>query len=117
MAKALRDGRASAKSATAKAKSAKAAEQLGKQLRHAATLLKQVSDPTRIQIVLMLAEEETNVGDISARVNQSQPATSHHLALLRHGGLIAARREGKNNFYSLTELGEELAELVRHLVP
>ena len=40
-----------------------------------------------------------------AQFSQSQPAVSHHLALLRHGGIIAPRRQGKNNFYSLTETG------------
>jgi len=39
-------------------------------------------------------------------VKQSQPATSHHLALLRHGGIIAPRRQGKNNSYALTDAGD-----------
>jgi hypothetical protein len=35
---------------------------------------------------------------------------------LRHGGVIAPRRQGKNNFYSLTDTGEELAKVVKHLM-
>jgi DNA-binding transcriptional ArsR family regulator len=46
----------------------------------------------------------------------SQPAVSHHLALLRHGGIIDCRRQGKNNFYSLTDLGERLSKLVKGVV-
>jgi len=41
---------------------------------------------------------------------------SHHLALLRHGGIIAPRRQGKNNFYSLTDVGADLADVVKNLL-
>lgn len=85
--------------------------------RRAASLLKQVSDPTRLLVITWLADSgEMHVGALCDRLGQSQPATSHHLALLRHGGLIAPRRVGKNNFYSLTERGEALAEAVRDMV-
>jgi ArsR family transcriptional regulator, zinc-responsive transcriptional repressor len=100
---------------TAKPKASEAGKRMA-DIRRAAVLLKQVSDPTRIQVVLMLDEGEKHVGAMSDALNQSQPATSHHLALLRHGGIIISRRDGKNNFYSLTELGEELAKAVKGVV-
>ena len=50
------------------------------------------------------------------QLSQSQPAVSHHLALLRHGGIIAPRRQGKNNFYSLTDTGTDLARVVKNLI-
>jgi ArsR family transcriptional regulator, zinc-responsive transcriptional repressor len=84
-----------------------------KQAQRAATLLKQVSDPTRLQVILMLSEGERHVGALSDELSQSQPAVSHHLALLRHGGIIAPRRQGKNNYYGLTDTGEELARVVK----
>jgi DNA-binding transcriptional ArsR family regulator len=87
-----------------------------KQAQRAATLLKQVSDATRLQVILMLDEGEKHVGALSENLNQSQPAVSHHLALLRHGGIIAPRRQGKNNFYALTEIGEELAKVVKSVM-
>jgi DNA-binding transcriptional ArsR family regulator len=87
-----------------------------KRAQQAAALLKQVSDPTRLRIILMLAEGERHVGAISEVVDQSQPAVSHHLALLRHGRLIAPRRQGKNNFYGLIERGERLASIVRKIL-
>jgi DNA-binding transcriptional ArsR family regulator len=87
-----------------------------KRAQQAATRLKQVSDPTRLKIILMLAEGEKHVGGLCEAVKQSQPATSHHLALLRHGGIIAPRRKGHNNFYALTEAGEQLASVVKKLV-
>ena len=64
---------------------------------------------------MLLNERERNVSELCASLGtQSQPAVSHHLALLRHGRLIEPRRSGKHNFYGLTEAGRELAEVVLH---
>lgn len=101
------------KSAVKTARAQKDIAQRHKQAQRAAILFKQASDPTRLQIILMLAEGEKHVGALCETLNQSQPATSHHLALLRHGGIIAPRRQGKHNFYSLTEMGEQLATIAR----
>ena len=87
-----------------------------KRAQQAATRLKQVSDPTRLRIILMLAEGEKHVGGICEALKQKHPATSHHLALLRHGGMIAPRRQGKHNFYALTEAGEQLASILKNLI-
>lgn len=69
-----------------------------------------LSDETRLRILLDLAQNgELNVTDLCNRLGQSQPAVSHHLALLRVSGLIEPRREGKHNYYSLrTEAFGEL---------
>jgi len=105
-----------AKTTTKASRAQKESEQRLKQAQRAASRLKQVSDATRLQVVMMLAEGERHVGALCAVLNQSQPAVSHHLALLRHGGIIAPRRQGKNNFYGLTEIGEELATVVKGLI-
>lgn len=99
-----------------RAKAAKEADQRHAQARQASILLKHVSDPTRLQVILILSDGEQHVGALCSRLNQSQPAVSHHLALLRHGGIISPRRQGKNNFYSLTDAGGNLAKVVRGLV-
>jgi ArsR family transcriptional regulator, zinc-responsive transcriptional repressor len=110
--------KAIAKAATGKDKdrAAKAAAQRLKQLQRTAVLMKQVSDPTRLQVVTMLSEGERHVGGLGEALRMSQPAVSHHLALLRHGGIITPRRQGKNNFYTLTETGEELSRFVETLM-
>ena len=105
-----------AKGAGAKAKAAKEAGLRLKQAQRASMLLKHVSDPTRLQVVLTLAQGERHVGALCEQFGQSQPAVSHHLALLRHGGIIAPRRQGKNNFYGLTDTGSELARVVNGLI-
>jgi len=61
-----------------------------------------LADETRLRVLFYLVEnEELHVTDLCDRLGQSQPAVSHHLALLRVSGLIEARREGKHNFYSI----------------
>lgn len=61
-----------------------------------------LSDETRLRILFFLVQnQELHVTDLCDRLGQSQPAVSHHLALLRVSGLIEAHREGKHNFYSV----------------
>lgn len=87
------------------------------EIRRVADLLKQVSDPTRLQVLMLLNEKERNVSELCSDLGtQSQPAVSHHLALLRHGRLIEPRRSGKHNFYGLTDAGRELAAVVNSIV-
>ncbi len=104
------------KSSGAKPKAKSGVEQRFHVARRASILLKHVSDPTRLQVILILADGERHVGALCSQLSQSQPAVSHHLALLRHGGIIAPRRQGKNNFYSLTETGSDLAAVVKNLI-
>ncbi|MEA3075066.1 MAG: hypothetical protein QOD29_6512 [Alphaproteobacteria bacterium] len=92
------------------------AVQRSKKAQKTAALLKQASDPTRFQILLILAQGEWHVGALCEELKMSQPAVSHHLALLRHGNLIARQRQGKKNFYSLTENGSELAKFVQGMI-
>src|SRR5205823_12135139 len=83
-------------------------------VRELAQVFKLMSDETRLRILLYLAQNnELHVTDLCNRLGQSQPAVSHHLALLRVSGLIESRREGKHNFYSVrTEhFGELLVDL------
>jgi DNA-binding transcriptional ArsR family regulator len=95
----------------------KGPDQRIQKIRRASILLKHVSDPTRLQIILILAGGEHHVGALCDLLGQSQPAVSHHLALLRHGGIISPRRQGKNNFYSLTDAGSDLGAVVKNLLP
>ncbi|MDG3003806.1 ArsR/SmtB family transcription factor [Paludisphaera mucosa] len=116
VAKAVPKSAAPKTAAPSRSKSVKAADQRFQQAKRASILLKHVSDPTRLQVILILAEGERHVGALCAQLSQSQPAVSHHLALLRHGNIIAPRRQGKNNFYSLTDTGSELARVVKNLI-
>lgn len=113
-----------AKSAAVKAKAAVAVKKvkaapsrsLG-ELSRAAERLKQVSDPTRLRVLLALDESPRNVTQLRDELGGiSQPALSHHLALLRHGRLIEPSRQGKTNVYDLTPAGKELSDVVNKLL-
>lgn len=83
-------------------------------VRDLSQVFKLLSDETRMRILLYLAQSgELHVTDLCARLGQSQPAVSHHLALLRVSGLIESRREGKHNFYSVRaeQFGKLLTDL------
>jgi DNA-binding transcriptional ArsR family regulator len=87
-----------------------------KTFQRAANLLKQVGDPTRLQVITLLSEREHHVGALCDQFNMSQPAVSHHLALLRHGGIVERRRQGKNNVYTLTDTGYRLSKIVKGVI-
>jgi ArsR family transcriptional regulator len=65
-------------------------------------LFKLLADETRLRILyFLMQQEELNVRTLCDLLEQSQPAVSHHLALLRVAGIIECRRDGKHNFYHL----------------
>lgn len=67
-------------------------------------VFKLLADETRLKILFLLGREgELHVSALCERLGQSQPAVSHHLALLRVAGLIEPRRDGKHNFYSIQQ--------------
>ena len=67
----------------------------------AAKLFRLLSDPTRLNILLLLAAGERNVTALQTALRLPQATVSHHLMLLRQGGVVARRRAGKEMFYSL----------------
>ncbi len=64
-----------------------------------AEIFKQLGDTTRIRIFFLLCHCEECVINISAMLDMSSPAVSHHLRPLRNSGLIVSRREGKEVYY------------------
>jgi DNA-binding transcriptional ArsR family regulator len=68
-----------------------------------ATLCDQLSDKTRLQLVLLLAKGDRDVTSLGEELKLKQPSVSHHLGLLRMNGLIVGNRKSKQVFYSLAE--------------
>ncbi|MEC4756461.1 As(III)-sensing metalloregulatory transcriptional repressor ArsR [Klebsiella pneumoniae] len=66
-------------------------------------LFKNLSDETRLGIVLLLRElGEPCVCDFCTALDESQPKISRHLAMLRESGLLLDRKQGKWVHYRLS---------------
>lgn len=64
-----------------------------------ADIFKQMGDGSRVRIFWLLCHCEECVINISALMQMSSPAVSHHLRQLKTGGLITGRRKGKEVYY------------------
>jgi DNA-binding transcriptional ArsR family regulator len=64
-------------------------------------LFRLLSDKTRLNILLLLANGERNVTSLCEELELPQPTVSHHLGLLRMNNVIGNRRAGKQVFYGL----------------
>ena len=64
----------------------------------AAEIFKQLGDGNRIRIFWLLCHCEECVINISALMDMSSPAVSHHLRQLKASGLIVSQREAEKKF-------------------
>ena len=82
-------------------------------------IFKLLSDETRLRILFYLSRsDELHVRALCEILGQSQPAVSHHLALLREAELIESRREGKHNYYRVVpERFQHMIGLIFEAVP
>ena len=80
-----------------------------------AELLKAVADPTRLQILAMIADTEDKeacVCDLTQPLGLTQPTVSHHIKKLSEVGLVNRERRGTWVWYSLNrERWGQIAEL------
>lgn len=68
-----------------------------------AKLFRGFSDPTRLGILVELAEGERRVTDLVARLDGSQGNISGHLACLKECGMVTDRPEGRAVWYRIAE--------------
>ena len=68
-----------------------------------ATVLKVLSDKTRLQIVGLLAERPRAVEELAGVTGLSAPTISHHLGRLRAADLVTSEREQYYTVYRLQE--------------
>lgn len=71
-----------------------------------AEIFRQLGDSTRIRIFWLLCHCEECVINISAMLEMSSPAVSHHLRLLKSSGLIVSCRKGKEVYYKAANTPE-----------
>ena len=76
------------------------------------TVLKALSDETRLRTLLLLSRRELCVCEIVAVLDMPQGKVSRHLSVLRHAGLVVDRREGLWIYYSLRSPETPLTRMV-----
>jgi ArsR family transcriptional regulator, virulence genes transcriptional regulator len=86
---------------------------LEEKARHAAGLLKAMSNPARLVILCQLAEGERSVGELEHVVGLSQSGISQHLAVLRRESVVVSRRVRQTVLYSLAS--EDVAAVMATL--
>lgn len=81
-------------------------------------VFRQLGDTSRIRIFWLLCHCEECVINISAMMEMSSPAVSHHLRLLRSTGLIVSRRMGKEVYYKAadTEQSRLLHQMIEKIM-
>ena len=76
------------------------------------TLFKALADKTRLRILALLGNNEVCVCHIHDSLGLRQPTVSRHLAYLRKGGLVAARRDGVWMHYRISRSLEPVMQRV-----
>jgi DNA-binding transcriptional ArsR family regulator len=82
-----------------------------------AKYLRVLSDPIRLRIVELVADDERSVNALVAQLGVAQPKVSNHLACLRWCGFVETRREHRTVYYRLADSRvSEIIELARGLL-
>jgi len=79
------------------------------------SILKAVSDPTRLRILKSLLLDELCVCVFVETAKCKYPALSYHLKTLKDAGLVTSERRGSFLIYKLTALGRYVLELISML--
>jgi DNA-binding transcriptional ArsR family regulator len=89
----------------------------GAYARAAADVMQALATPSRLRILARLSAGEASVGELAEAVGMEPSAVSHQLRVLRHLGLVAGERSGRQVVYALYDdhVGELLTQAVAHV--
>ncbi|HEY0458584.1 MAG TPA: metalloregulator ArsR/SmtB family transcription factor [Pyrinomonadaceae bacterium] len=72
-----------------------------------------IADPTRREIISLLAHETLNLNAVSENFDISRPAISKHIKILTECGLVVIKQQGRERFCEVNiEMLEEVSEWV-----
>ena len=71
--------------------------------RQISSLLRAISQPARIEILLAIGTSEACVCHLEAAIGERQAYISQQLMALREAGIVTSRREGRNIYYQLKD--------------
>ena len=69
----------------------------------AVDFIKKLGNADRLKLLCRLSQGECHVGQLEAECGIRQPTLSQQIGVLRRGGLIVSRKEGKQIFYHLND--------------
>jgi DNA-binding transcriptional ArsR family regulator len=72
-------------------------------LAQVAAYFQALSEPTRLQILNLLRQQERSVGELAQLCGHSSANISRHLALLTQHGLVARESRGNSAIYSIAD--------------
>ncbi|AQY50060.1 HTH-type transcriptional repressor CzrA [Listeria weihenstephanensis FSL R9-0317] len=80
-------------------------------------IFKALADPTRVQILNLVQDQEYSVNDIARTLGFNQTTVSHQLRFLKNLRLVKSRREGTTIYYTQDDnhVLELLTQAVRHV--
>jgi ArsR family transcriptional regulator len=70
-------------------------------------LYRVLSEPARLRLLALAADEELSIGELAELLAESQPNVSRHATALRQAGLLGDRREGTRTLVRVPPLAAE----------
>ncbi len=67
-----------------------------------AEICKVFSNPIRLEILNLLRDKEMSVTELMNKSRLSQVNISQHLSIMKSRGVVNSKREGRNNYYKLS---------------
>jgi len=83
-----------------------------KQVSSLSSLLKIISEESRLRLLCILRQGEHCVCEMMEHVNMSQSLISHHLKDLKDAGVVTDEKRGLRVYYSLTKKGKHVTNLL-----
>jgi len=75
-----------------------------------ARFLRCIGEPTRLQILKLVADGERCVGELAVALNKEQSLISHHLRALKECNIVKDRQEAQKVYYKIMD--DRLARLI-----
>jgi DNA-binding transcriptional ArsR family regulator len=75
-----------------------------------ARFLRCIGEPTRLQILKLVAEGERCVGELAETLHKEQSLISHHLRVLKECNIVRDKQEAQKVYYKIMD--DRLAKLI-----
>lgn len=83
-----------------------------KQVASLSSLLKIVSEDSRLKLLCILRQGKHCVCELMEHVNLSQSLISHHLKDLKDAGVVSNEKQSLRVYYSLTNKGKNITKIL-----